>query len=145
MLHQTPHASVYTHDYSNTIVSFIGFNPCANNNGGCTHLCLLSSTHPNGYTCACHNGTMLQSNRRDCIPGKMLWLKIINLKLYLCYIGNPRTQMLEDIQGIELIMLAVTLHWKQLCYLPKVKLDKYAETAISVSYTHLTLPTIYSV
>ena len=47
---------------------FVGFNPCANNNGGCAHLCLLSSTHPDGYTCVCHNGTQLKPNMKDCIP-----------------------------------------------------------------------------
>jgi hypothetical protein len=56
-----------------------GFNPCTTNNGGCAHLCLLSSTHPDGYTCACHSGTRLLSNKRDC---------------------TPSTQKPEDIQGI---------------------------------------------
>lgn len=32
--------------------------PCSVNNGGCSHLCLLS-TNPSGYTCACPTGVKL--------------------------------------------------------------------------------------
>ena len=42
-------------------------NPCGNNNGGCTHLCLLSSTDSRGYSCACHNGTVLHQDQLQCI------------------------------------------------------------------------------
>ena len=59
------------------ILFHIGFNPCANNNGGCAHLCLLSSTHADGYTCACHNKSKLQSNLRDCIPSKIWRMNLI--------------------------------------------------------------------
>lgn len=43
-------------------------NPCASNNGGCSHLCLLS-TAPGGHTCACPDGYgyQLAANQRDCI------------------------------------------------------------------------------
>ena len=47
---------------ANIIQMFVchsGVSPCAINNGGCAHLCLLSSTHPKGYTCTCHCGTRL--------------------------------------------------------------------------------------
>ena len=67
--HQLQSTCVFNNIIVHNIALFlIGFNPCANNNGGCAHLCLLSSTHPDGYTCACHNGTQLQSNMKDCIP-----------------------------------------------------------------------------
>ena len=44
-----------------------GINPCAINNGGCAHLCLLSVNNSRNYTCACHNGTLLHQNGYDCI------------------------------------------------------------------------------
>ena len=31
-------------------------NLCVENNGNCSHLCLLSSTAPEGYSCACPDG-----------------------------------------------------------------------------------------
>ena len=40
-------------------------NPCSENNGGCSHLCLLN---PNGnYTCACPNNFILQTDGLTCI------------------------------------------------------------------------------
>ena len=46
----------------------VAINPCASNNGGCSHLCLLS-TAPGGHTCACPDGHgyQLAANQRDCI------------------------------------------------------------------------------
>ena len=41
-------------------------NPCAVNNGGCSHLCLLSSTSARRYTCACNAGMVLGSDGRTC-------------------------------------------------------------------------------
>ena len=41
-------------------------NPCGTNNGGCSHLCLISPT--GGYTCACPNNFLLESNNnKSCI------------------------------------------------------------------------------
>lgn len=42
-------------------------NPCQNNNGGCSHLCLLSSSNTEGYTCACPDGSYLATNQKVCI------------------------------------------------------------------------------
>ena len=39
-------------------------NACLKNN--CSHICLLSATHPQGYTCACPSGLELDGNLRDC-------------------------------------------------------------------------------
>lgn len=48
-------------------------NPCSVNNGNCTHLCLLSSTYPEGYGCNCPDGLFLADDRRTCcspaVPG----------------------------------------------------------------------------
>ncbi|RZF33205.1 hypothetical protein LSTR_LSTR009750 [Laodelphax striatellus] len=41
---------------------------CHSNNGGCSHLCLLSPL-PNRYTCACPIGISLSENRKQCIRG----------------------------------------------------------------------------
>ena len=49
------------------IVIFIAPNPCEPNNGGCSHLCLLS-TATGGFTCACPDGMILQGSSR-CIQG----------------------------------------------------------------------------
>nr|XP_046910125.1 low-density lipoprotein receptor-related protein 5-like [Dermatophagoides farinae] len=42
------------------------FNPCDRNNGGCSHLCLLSSANPSHYSCACPTGVILKSDNRTC-------------------------------------------------------------------------------
>ena len=61
----------------------IGTNPCALNNGGCTHLCLLSSVQEAGFTCNCPGGTMLNSTQGVCestsqhSPSKKLLCKIL--------------------------------------------------------------------
>ncbi|XP_072034880.1 low-density lipoprotein receptor-related protein 2-like isoform X2 [Amphiura filiformis] len=40
-------------------------NPCGTNNGGCSHLCLLS-TNNNGYTCKCPNNFMMNRDGKTC-------------------------------------------------------------------------------
>ena len=57
------HGSPY---YSSKTCTLLGINPCAINNGGCAHLCLLSNTDQRNYTCACHTGTQLDQNGYDC-------------------------------------------------------------------------------
>jgi hypothetical protein len=39
-------------------------NDCLRNN--CSHICLLSSTNPEGYRCACPSGFELDENLREC-------------------------------------------------------------------------------
>ncbi|OTF78010.1 low-density lipoprotein receptor-related protein 6-like protein, partial [Euroglyphus maynei] len=41
-------------------------NPCDQNNGGCSHLCLLSSASPSHYSCACSTGIILKSDGHTC-------------------------------------------------------------------------------
>lgn len=43
------------------------FNPCAINNGECSHFCLLSATNPRGYSCDCPVGMVLSDNTLTCI------------------------------------------------------------------------------
>ncbi|XP_030743400.1 low-density lipoprotein receptor-related protein 5 [Echinops telfairi] len=42
--------------------------PCEEDNGGCSHLCLLSPLEP-FYTCACPTGVQLQDNGKACKAG----------------------------------------------------------------------------
>ena len=41
-------------------------NPCAENNGNCSHLCLLSSAVSEGYTCACPDGLVNSEDQNVC-------------------------------------------------------------------------------
>lgn len=43
-------------------------NPCAVNNGGCSHLCLLAPA-PKASSCACPTGINLQTDGKTCTPG----------------------------------------------------------------------------
>ncbi|XP_052813493.1 low-density lipoprotein receptor-related protein 2-like [Mya arenaria] len=42
-----------------------GKNPCGDNNGGCSHLCLIAEGGQN-YTCACPNDFVLQNDNKTC-------------------------------------------------------------------------------
>ncbi|XP_071943214.1 low-density lipoprotein receptor-related protein 2-like [Antedon mediterranea] len=45
-------------------------NPCGNNNGGCTHLCLISADGINGatsFTCACPDNFVLKDDGKTCL------------------------------------------------------------------------------
>ncbi|CAH1130397.1 unnamed protein product [Ceutorhynchus assimilis] len=45
--------------------------PCSNNNGGCSHLCLLK---PKGHSCACPTGIKLMDDRKTCTDGPLNYL-----------------------------------------------------------------------
>ena len=45
---------------------FAGTNPCGNNNGGCKHLCLLSSIEEKGFSCHCADGFTLKDDEKHC-------------------------------------------------------------------------------
>ncbi len=45
-------------------------NPCEPSNGGCSHLCLLS-TATGGFTCACPDGMVLQGSQTCIGLGKI--------------------------------------------------------------------------
>lgn len=38
-------------------------NPCATNNGGCSHMCVLSAVEPAGYSCLCPSDYSLTDNK----------------------------------------------------------------------------------
>ena len=44
----------------------LGQNPCAENNGGCSHLCLLSAVAADGFTCNCPDDLDLEENGKNC-------------------------------------------------------------------------------
>ncbi|XP_072236089.1 low-density lipoprotein receptor-related protein 4 isoform X1 [Leuresthes tenuis] len=48
-------------------------NPCAVNNGGCSHLCLLAPA-PTASSCACPTGINLQTDGKTCTPGMSSFL-----------------------------------------------------------------------
>lgn len=54
--------------------SFVLFLPvhtrCEEDNGGCSHLCLLSPREP-FYSCACPTGVQLQDNGKTCKAGEV--------------------------------------------------------------------------
>lgn len=49
------------------MISFLVTNPCGNDNGNCSHFCLLSATNASGYSCACPDSLVLDDNQKDCI------------------------------------------------------------------------------
>ena len=55
-------------------------NPCGSNNGGCSHLCLMSPTAPY-YRCACPTGIRLLADNRSCADGS-LWTVCTTVFVY---------------------------------------------------------------
>ena len=47
-------------------IMLLGTNPCHVRNGGCSHLCLLSSVHEAGYSCACPDGFIIGEDPLTC-------------------------------------------------------------------------------
>ena len=45
-------------------------NPCASNNGGCSHLCLLSSVKKERFSCACPTDIKMFPDGKTCDVGK---------------------------------------------------------------------------
>ena len=61
---------VHLYFFVMTFISYlllcVGPNPCAENNGGCGHLCLLSAVAADDYTCTCPRGLVLDVNGKNC-------------------------------------------------------------------------------
>ena len=76
--------------------SIVATNPCASNNGGCSHLCLLS-TAPGGHTCACPDGRgyQLAANQRDCIG---MWCVCV---FWMCLCGHMKHLLILNIKTPE--------------------------------------------
>ena len=49
------------------VMHVIDSSPCENNNGGCSHLCLLSAVDPRGYSCNCPEEMLLSNDFTNCI------------------------------------------------------------------------------
>ena len=86
----------------------LGTNPCHVRNGGCSHLCLLSSVHEAGYSCACPDGLIIGEDSLTCSSES----KQLNLMLELCLMsilhvtGNtptPVISVLDHGKGLRLI------------------------------------------
>ena len=56
----------------------IVYNPCSSGNGGCSHLCLLS-TASQGFSCACPDGMILDGDS-NCVP---TGTRIITIVIYI--------------------------------------------------------------
>lgn len=75
---------VLTHDMRSFVIRSINLcdlcltatNPCGINNGGCSHLCLMSPTKPS-YQCACPTGVKLLENGKTCKNGRLYFKKIL--------------------------------------------------------------------
>ena len=61
-------------------------NPCYQNQGNCSHFCLISSTTSTGYRCACPDGMML-INDTDC--GRTYFRVIILWNPKAGFLGGP--------------------------------------------------------
>ena len=51
-------------------------NPCSVNNGGCSHLCLLTATGNSGHSCNCPQGLELTDDSSNCTQGEMSMEKL---------------------------------------------------------------------
>ena len=70
-----------------TSICVVVTNPCDMNNGGCSHLCLLSSTSARGFTCVCPDNMLLGIDGLSCTEGKLqsLFLTVYDSVILLCF------------------------------------------------------------
>ena len=64
-------------------------NPCASNNGECSHLCLLSSSASRGYTCVCPDEMVLGVDGLTCSQSNLhvaYLLFVVSLTFFLVYL-----------------------------------------------------------
>ena len=59
------------------MILHIVFNPCKENNGNCSHLCLLSSSVSKGYSCACPAALINAINEPNFCTGKLQTFKLL--------------------------------------------------------------------
>lgn len=60
---------IYNHGINQCDLYLTATNPCGIDNGGCSHLCLMSPVKP-FYQCACPTGVKLLENGKTCKDGK---------------------------------------------------------------------------
>lgn len=92
--------------------------PCSINNGGCSHLCLLSSERP-FYSCACPNGIPLSLDNKTCksFPDQFLLLAFINQLNYISldtkdFLPKPtRIRNQEKITAVDFDPIDQRIYW----------------------------------
>ncbi|KAL0269033.1 UNVERIFIED_CONTAM: hypothetical protein PYX00_010774 [Menopon gallinae] len=76
-----------------------GTNPCAQDNGGCNHLCL--NRPGNNYTCACHLDYELESNLKTCVLAEAFLLFTRKETIGKISIGNRINDITLPITGVK--------------------------------------------
>ncbi|RZF35698.1 hypothetical protein LSTR_LSTR009566 [Laodelphax striatellus] len=75
--------------------------PCSRNNGGCSHLCLLSTNAP-GYTCACPTGIRLISNFTCANSSQELLILVQKSDISMISLDSPdHTSQVLALRGIK--------------------------------------------
>ncbi|RWS31434.1 hypothetical protein B4U80_01714 [Leptotrombidium deliense] len=75
---------------------------CDENNGGCSHLCLLSSQSPN-YSCACPTGVRLLSDNKTCADGaqkSLLLARRVDIRR-ISLDTNDHTAVVLPLKGVK--------------------------------------------
>lgn len=78
-------------------------NPCAINNGGCTHLCLNRPN--NDYVCACQMAYELMNDQRTCVLPKSFLLFATNESIGRISIengNNDKNDVTIPVSGVKL-------------------------------------------
>ena len=88
-----------------TVIIFVVSNPCLEGANNCSHMCLLSSESPLGYTCVCPDGFVPSENGKTC-----------SSKQNLCYSGTShnglseiRTTSLQRTNNVPPIVFAIEI------------------------------------
>lgn len=81
-------------------------NPCGIDNGGCSHLCLMSPVKP-FYQCACPTGVKLLENGKTCKDGKKMVSKKEKIQI--------ATEILYDLFYFSIIISVGYSIWETSC------------------------------
>lgn len=73
MVQGTVHSVFSLLVYHHSLQPNLTTNPCGQNNGGCSHLCLISKNNPVNYTCACPDTFQLGPDSRTCLANCSRW------------------------------------------------------------------------
>ncbi len=83
-------------------------NPCAQDNGGCQFLCLLSAFAPEGYSCACPTGIQLDSDGKNC--KRKLFVCVMILYQCIKFVAKHKIHFFTKIIGFSLFLLPAALN-----------------------------------